>query len=399
MVAALIIVSTIVATTPVEARTQSVQWTWHGSPTVTTGDVVRSPNGDLYVHSNIGSVTTIFAISPDGKDLWNVNVTLDSTPQFGPDGTMFILVHTSNTTVNGTGLLALTPAGTTEWSFAIPGVSEGLQALPDGGVVLGAEPRYPGQFSLVCLNADGGVRWTKGAYDANSSNTVMYPVGVRGYDVLVATTSDPSPTASVITEYRPDGTSLRSFGTDFQPQGIVFALDGTMRTIGFNYSRNTGSEQLYGLNFNGSVMWAVPTNNVKGDLAVLADGTTVYAEQTDPSGLNFNVFAVDANGNTLWSVVNLKSIPVAFGSGVLLADPTALRLVDRDGGVIWTLNGIYYGQPVVAGKNIYIGSGSNLVALSETAWTLTWQPAVLVLTIMVAMIGVYMLSGITPKPE
>ena len=398
VIAALIITSSIVATTPTEAKSQSVQWTYQGGSSVIAGYPVLSPTGDLYVYSTDGVNATIYAVSPLGKGLWNTGVALASMPQFSADGTMFVLVDVlSNAKVNGTGLLALNPAGIMKWTFVVPGISEGMRVLPDGGVVLGAMPTSVGQHSLVCLNANGSERWTKGIYDLNSSNPMMYPVAIHGNNVLVATTSFSSPERSIITEYAPDGKVVRSFKTDFAPQSIFFAPDGTMRTVGYNLSRSTNYEYLYALNANGSVKWASLLNNVYGDLAILYDGTTVYGELTGSSGLNLDVYAVDGNGKSLWRSVNLKTIPVAFGNGMLLSNSTALMLVDRDGGIVWKFDGSFNGQPVVSGKTIYAGSGSVLMAISDSAWKLSWQPMVLLLTIIVALVGVGSLSGRTPR--
>ena len=106
---------------------------------------------------------------------------------------------------------------------------------------------------------------------------------------------------------------------------------------------------------------------------------------------------MDSHGNELWRSSNVKTVPVAFGNGVLLANSTGLMLADRNGGVIWRLEGAFDGQPVVNGKTIYAGSGSILMAISDSAWQASWQPVVLVLTVLVAMLGVGVLSGISPK--
>jgi len=67
--------------------------------------------------------------------------------------------------------------------------------------------------------------------------------------------------------------------------------------------------------------------------------------------------------------------------------------------ILWNLSGSYYGQPATDGRTIYAGNAGNLVAISETPWKMTWQPAVLVLTVIIAMIGVAMLGGRTPRLE
>jgi hypothetical protein len=108
---------------------------------------------------------------------------------------------------------------------------------------------------------------------------------------------------------------------------------------------------------------------------------------------------VDGNGNSLWKSSNAQSIPVAFGTGVLICNSTAMMLIDRDGGVIWKLSGSFYGQPATDGKTIYAGYGGSLVAISESGWKMTWQPAVLVLTVMAAIIGIFMLGGRMPRRE
>ena len=394
VIAALIITSTVLAITPVEAKSQSIQWTWHGSSSANAGYPVLSPTGDLYTYSTIGGRATVYSISPEGKDLWNTSLVLASMPQFSADGNIYILEWISNnTSVNGTGLLVLTPEGAVKWTFTVPGLAEGMKILPDGGVVLGTEPFYPGQHSLICLNINGSVRWTKGSYDTNSTNPMMLPVGIHGNDILVASTSFESPSNSVITEYAPDGTVVRSFRTDFTPLSISFALDGTMRAVGYNFSQSTDYEYLYAMNDNGSVMWALMLGNEAGNLVVLSDGTTIFGESTNSSVLNLNVYAVDAMGNTLWKSANVMSIPVAFGTGVLFANSTALMLVDRDGGVLWKLDGSFSGMPVVNGKTIYAGSGNDLLAISESTWKVTWQPVVILFTIMFAAIGVGLLGG------
>ena len=42
---------------------------------------------------------------------------------------------------------------------------------------------------------------------------------------------------------------------------------------------------------------------------------------------------MDGNGNSLWTSVGAKSVPVAFGSGILFSNSTAMMLIDRDGKV------------------------------------------------------------------
>jgi hypothetical protein len=400
VIAAIIISSTLIATTPIEAKSQSVQWTYQGSSSTVAGYPALSPTGDLFVYSTEGANEILYAVSPQGKGLWNTNVALDSKPQFSPvDGSIYVLVTgLSNTQVNGTDVLALSSTGVAKWNVTVPGVTYGMRALPDGGVVIGTEPRFPGQNSLICLNADGTERWTKGSYNASSPNSLMYPVAILGNDVLAANISLSSPDRSVITEYTPDGAVFRSFQTAFVPQmSIFFAPDGTMRMVGYNLSQSTGGEYLYALNANGSFMWALSISGEYGDLAILWDGTTVFGEGNGATPLNLLVLAVDSQGKELWLSSNVKTIPVAFGNGVLLANSTGLMLADRNGGVIWKLEGSFDGQPVVNGKTIYASSGSILMAISDSAWQVSWQPAVLVLTILVAMLGVGVLSGISPK--
>ncbi len=397
VIAALIVVSTVIVTTPTEVTGKTVQWTYDGGSGVIASYPIMSPNGNLYVYSTDGTNAVIYAISPEGKAVWNTGVNLTSTPQFGPDGTLIILTRVlSSTNVNGTGVMALSSEGVLKWSFVIPGVSYNMKVLPDGGVVLGAKPVWPGQHSLICLNADGTERWTKGTYVANISNPIMYPVAIRGNDVLVVNTTFTD--RSVITEYAPDGRAVSSFETDFAPEfNLYFAPDGTMRTVGYNFSQTLNYAFLYALNVDGSRMWAVPLTNQFQGLAILADGTTVYSETAGSTSAFFNIYAVDANGRSLWRSVNAKTVPVTFGNGVLLANTTALMLVDRDGGIIWKLDGSFSGQPVVGGKTIYVGSGSVLKAVTDQAWKITWQPIVVMVVIIIAMLGVALMSGGAPK--
>jgi hypothetical protein len=399
VVAALIVVSSVIVTTPVQANGQSVKWTYQGGSSVVATYPVVSPTGNVYVYSSDGSNAVIYAISPEGKGLWNTGVSLTSTPEFSQDGTLFILTKVlSNTNLNGTGLLALNQDGIMKWKYVIPGISYGMKVLPDGGVVLGAQPRFDGQNSLICLNANGSERWTKGAYDVNSTNPVNYPVAIRGNDVLVAATTFSN--ATTVTEYAPDGRAVLSFTVGFAPEfNVLFAPDGTMRMVGYDYARTVNNAFLYALDLNGSYMWAIQLVNQFEGMAILNDGTTVYGELSSSTGLTLNIYAVDAGGRSMWRSVNAKTMPVAFGNGLLLANSTALMLVDRDGGIIWKLDGAFSGQPAVSGNTIYAGNGAVLSAISESTWKITWQPIVIMAAVILATLGVFLLGGRYPISE
>jgi hypothetical protein len=392
VIAALIVASTVIATTPIEARSQTTQWTWNGGSAVSYGYPVVSTTGNLLLYSTNG---TLYTVSPQGNLLWNSSMAMAGTPQFSADGTVFALVSVSPIKVNGTELIVLSPAGVVKWNHSIGGIAFGMNVLADGGVVLGMLPTYNGQVKLECLNSDGSTRWTKGTYDLNETGSMMYPIGVHGNNVMVSSTKNVLPDTAVISELRADGTQLRTFNTSFAPLSIFFALDGTMRTVGYHFTHQIDYEALYCLRDNGSVVWSRPLSNLYSELALLPDGTTLYAERNGTSGLD--AYAVDADGNQLWVLAKASTVPVAYHGNALVANSTSMMLVDNNGYIIWKLNGTFYGQPAVYGNTIYAGTSSGLAALSESVWKISWQPIVLVLSIITAMAGVFLMSGRTPK--
>jgi outer membrane protein assembly factor BamB len=92
-------------------------------------------------------------------------------------------------------------------------------------------------------------------------------------------------------------------------------------------------------------------------------------------------------------------VPVLFNGSVLVAYASSLFLLDRNGGVIWAVDGAFYGQPVVNGGTIYAGTSTDLRAISESSWKVQWQPAVILATVIVTMLGYVVLSGGSPKDK
>lgn len=394
VITALIITSTVIATSPIEAKSQTTQWTWSGGSGVSYGYPLLSPTGDLMLYS---TNDVLYTISPQGSLLRNSSMMLTGMPLFSADGSVFALVSASATTVNGTKLIVMSPTGNVKWNHSIAGIAMGMNVLPDGGVVLGIMPTWAGQVNLECLNSDGSTRWTKGGYDAEALGSMMYPIGIHGNNVMVSSTKNATPDTAVIHEFLPDGTELRAFNTNFTPLSIFFAIDGTMRTVGYQFSQDTNFEALYCLSNNGSVIWQKAISNLYGDIVVLPDGMTSFAERSGSINFSLTVYAVDRNGDPLWQLSNADSVPVVYKGNTLVSNAASLLLVSHDGKVIWSIDGLFYGQPVVKGNTIYAGTSSGLTAITDSAWNVTWQPAVLMLTIIVAMAGVWLLSGRTPR--
>ena len=105
--------------------------------------------------------------------------------------------------------------------------------------------------------------------------------------------------------------------------------------------------------------------------------------------------------NTLSSRVpfdgNVTGIFHIFINFIIVYIDEQIAEVEGNGAIDWRLDGSFYGQPVVNGDTIYAGNGTNLVAISETAWKMTWQPLAIMLTAIAAMIGVVLIGGRTPE--
>jgi hypothetical protein len=186
-----------------------------------------------------------------------------SAPSVAPDGTVYVVEH-----IFDIKLRALNPNGSTKWSIELPGDHSSWQCAPligPNGTVYVA-----GGNDLYAISPLGKILWDKpaGSYPAFDSHGVLYVGGAgASYGIRV----------SAIT---PDGTTK-----------WTTSVPGAAKpTVGADGNIYVGSASgLTKLRPDGAIVWsrAVPWGPWGGgDSIVLADGSIVVWNSTEPSGLS-----------------------------------------------------------------------------------------------------------------
>lgn len=164
--------SSNVAALTVRAREQvgRVRWTFEADTDNLWFRPALAPDGTIYLHSSQGF---IYALSPDGGLKWvtQVNWFPYAPPTAGPDGTLY--VGSINT------VFAISPQGQILWSFQDSGaiaVHTNPSIGPDGNLYAANDPGGPG-LGAYALNAVGGFLWN------NIGDPPMYENGGGGAEM------------------------------------------------------------------------------------------------------------------------------------------------------------------------------------------------------------------------
>lgn len=301
---------------------------------------VAGPDGNIAVVTSTGA---LYSLSPSGAVRWVVpGVAGDSTPSFGPDGTVYVgsMEH----------ITAVSPKGVIRWTFTEPtsgqGVIAGPSVGPDGNIYVVSDF---GGLGAYALSPNGQLLWS----NPGDPNFIEY--GQLGAELV--------------------------FGS-----GRLYA--------GFDEFGVAAQSKLFGLTLGGAQQWAVSLGGsddvfMQGQRqpATGADGSLYLTAMGGANG--WSLFRVDpASGAVLWGYSpwpsNGMSPPTVGpdGSVYFSRSLSYLESVSATGHSRWTFfDGSIVDHPavtpngaqVVAGDRPNFGEPGNLRGWNAATGRLAWQ--------------------------
>jgi parallel beta-helix repeat protein len=283
-----------------------LKWTWttrspiFGSPTI-------GSDGTIYITNYLNSTT--YAISPSGTLLWKFitgDYNLGSSPVIGSDGTIYIAV-TNETT--GT-LYAISPSGTFKWKYTM-------------GLIYGTSPVIGSDGSIYMVDYDGIM------YALNPDGTLKW-----SYKLQTQTNN-------------PNYVNIRYNSPSIGPDGTIYITNSktTNNNYDIDYWFYLFAIQDNGI--NGSLKWIYSTNYSELSITEPIYGTpTISSNGRIYLVSTSKIYAIDSNGNLLWTY----DIGGSAGNGLTSA------IIGKDG-------------------TIYVGSETGLYALTDngTSAVVKWS--------------------------
>jgi outer membrane protein assembly factor BamB len=351
------------------------------------------------------SVFTALGQEP-GTELWHVAITQEtfqdttvSSPAIADDGTIYL---GSSDTNGGGRLYAISPTGTTNWTFRTEGEIRSSPAIGNDGSI------YFGSLDgvIVSLNTNGLPNWTiQTGEEVRSSpaiaadGTIYIGVGSSNQNSLLAIL--PDGTTNWIFEMGVMGNygdseqfSSPSIGSD----GTIYvgSLDGNFYSIHPDGTTNwtfaigdpcygsptigpdgtiyfgADSGELYALAPDGTEKWSVYVGDfIETTPAIGADGN-IYFGGLGTSSL----YCVDPTGQTLWvaqAPIGISASPAVAADGTIYAagyKDGMLYAITSSGQTnkwVFDAQGKIFASPTIAPNGtIYFVAGPNLFAIYET---------------------------------
>ena len=272
-----------------------------------------------------------------------------SRPTVGADGTVYIGSFDSN-------MYAVSPDGSTLWTFATGGEIQGSAAIgADGTVFFGSDD---GRFYAV--SADGNPRWS------TDLGTPIRSAPVIGADGTVYVSSTEN--LHAISPAGQEKWSLPVSGDFPSPaiseEGTLYLASGT---------------DLVAVGLDGTVEWTATTQD--GFFASPAVGSrgTIYL-----GALDGNVYAFDPQGNLIWTFPTELTEELAPGIGedgtIYVGSQSKLVAIAANGSLRWVFEalGEIRSSPVIAEDGtIYIGTADDKLFAVRPDGTLRWDISVL----------------------
>ncbi len=278
-------------------------------------------------------------------------------PGIGADGTIYVQ--------DTKGLLyALTPDGGLKWVFTLGGLGgEGPVAVGHDGTIYVTENPLGAELNIIAVHPDGTLRWlhTEDGAQRLISGPGVGPDGnvyaVTNLNGVGALSLTPEGALRWANPGSPPFTEFGSLGTE-----IAFGADRFY--VAFDESGINPISLLYGLDFDGSQLFAVGRPDDGAQPTVGPDGS-VYL-QTWHSAEGILLSSYDPSGNLEWDVfqgiTNTLSHPGVGADGTIYAVRNLIEInaVRPDGSIEWTVidpNSSIYG-PVVSpdDTNLVIGN-------------------------------------------
>lgn len=315
-------------------------------------------NGSLYCYTKDGSLYWTFAL---GQATDNQPIISLQHNVFESTG-----IWSGTPTIQG---ISFTP--TLLWKQLLHGFSTGVPSFDyDGNIYVVDNGTY-----LTKLTQDGAIEWSVQIGPANLST--RYITNVIDKDNIIYT----GDTQSTVCAVNPDGTfewklTLTNWAeyTALDEKNFQFYVIGTT---------SAGRDTLFAIDLNGIINWKFQTpSGVLYGMCVDLDGNVYLA-----GGANYEVYALDADGNLLWSYKTggePNGFPAVTPDGRLYVycfDGNVYAF-STDGTLLWTCNvGAYPIRSPTVGSDgiIYIPYGylgNSICAISPDGAVLWSTPSV-----------------------
>jgi outer membrane protein assembly factor BamB len=254
----------------------------------------RSPaigdDGTVYIGdypAPLPGPATLYAINPDGTLRWTFGSSDGfGTVTIGPNGTIYV--------ASGLQVHAINADGTERWRFFAAACSQTGCSItsqpvalgPDGSVYFHANGGFGAPSFFFALNPDGTLRWlaSTGGSEGFAPSVCASSV-CRGtiYFALGGPISEPDGLIAI----RPNGSVKWGYEVGEVTAGTSIAPDGTVYL--------PASNSLHAVNPDGTLRWAVGTEQVLRDRPAVGGDGTIYV-----NGDFEDVYAFNADGTLKW---------------------------------------------------------------------------------------------------
>jgi len=328
----------------------SLKWSFQ------TDDFMLEPPavaGDGTIYAGAGN---LYAVSPDGEELWKVPVddSVYITPEIGYDGSIY--------TMGRSYFYKISSGGDEIWRLKYSG--DKFQSKPavgeDGTIYVGSQDRF-----LYAVNPDGSEKWnvnlfymvracpaigydgtvyvgSKSFYAIDLDQSFKWSADDKGYARHAPAIDDDGNIY-----YAPYGNNLYSIKPDGYTRWNVKLGYGIESTPAIsNYGKiyiNSGDKHLYSLNKdNGSINWSYNLNNsfAYRSPSIATDGTVYFASREGESGSWTNYFiAFNPDGLIKWKYEiegSLASTPlISLDDTIYFGADYSLFAMNPDGSLKW----------------------------------------------------------------
>lgn len=170
-------------------------------------------DGTIYIGSKDDSAGGLYAINSDGTLKWIRGTLVTTSPSIGNDDTIYYVNRPSVPGATGAELRAITPAGTTMWSFQLASNWFGNPSIGgDGTIYVGGN----GDFYALALN--GSFKWK---YHTGFISDGYYPTVGQDGNIYIGTYSG-------LYVLKPDGTLNWKYNGGTSESAPVISNDGTI---------------------------------------------------------------------------------------------------------------------------------------------------------------------------
>ena len=301
----------------------SIKWTYdftgsyeepYGTPSIDSTDVLYIGTDQNYLYAiNIS----------DGSLKWKylAGDTIEGTSTIASDGTIYFNCDDKY-------LYAVNSDGTLKWKYYLDlnNVNE-PPAIADDGTIYDTSPD-----GIIAINSDGTLKWSYNSgcgtlYTINSDGIIYYGVYNDGVYAI-----------------NPDGTLKWKFTETFGGYTTTIynrALDINNSLIycaADNYENGYWSWYLYAIDISGAKQWEYNID-VSHSIMVIDDNGILYVGQDDASGGGGHIYALDKNGNILWTF----AMSGQYNSVQALNSEKTLYV--RSGGYLYALEGEKLARP------------------------------------------------------